>query len=438
MIPFASVLLAMMATQKLVEPQSPLIDAINSGNLPEIKKFLENKGNPNVGEVTTQKPNFTDGIAGGKKSPGRTALEMAVDRKSMQIVKLLLEARADPNRKGGYGWTPLMSACQNHQVEMINLLLKCGANPNLTNPFGDTAIVMAANRNLGSGLEALVKAGASLKNGIGDRAILTAVESSSEKAVLFLLDAGVNPNGKDRKGWTLLEIAVFDDYGNDGIIPALKSAGGKGRSRNELVAELKIQNAKYMKELEAKRSKNTRYSQISEKPTQEDLAIFRAVLVMLADDKDFDLSLEKLKIGKVVLVNEIGDRVNEYSETLINGDLDERKALDLDLAMRKDFLRRNGKSNIIDGLDLGDPKILVAKFSEVWGPRKELSTWDFLKKVGAKGWVTVQMPGYSLDRMQAFLRFSYGPTMHGASGTILLRKTGDKWKIVWKSQVFYS
>jgi ankyrin repeat protein len=60
---------------------------------------------------------------------GRTPLSYAVERDNSEVVKLLLDAKADSN--GGKLDAPLFCAIHNHDVGKAELLLKAGANPNM-------------------------------------------------------------------------------------------------------------------------------------------------------------------------------------------------------------------------------------------------------------------------------------------------------------------
>lgn len=56
-----------------------------------------------------------------------TPLMMAVSGGHIEIVKLLLEADANPNIIEGEGVTPLVEAVERNDIEMVKLLLKNGA-----------------------------------------------------------------------------------------------------------------------------------------------------------------------------------------------------------------------------------------------------------------------------------------------------------------------
>ena len=60
-----------------------------------------------------------------------TALQVAVDTRKVEIVRLLLEKGSHPDVEGGIAGTALKRASSNNDWTMINLLLDFGANPNI-------------------------------------------------------------------------------------------------------------------------------------------------------------------------------------------------------------------------------------------------------------------------------------------------------------------
>jgi len=81
-------------------------------------------------------------------SKGMTALMVAADRKDTEAVRLLLRYKADVNTQAGpYRWTALHVACkrsladrQPSTLEILKDLLKAGADPNIKDAFGQNAM----------------------------------------------------------------------------------------------------------------------------------------------------------------------------------------------------------------------------------------------------------------------------------------------------------
>ncbi|MDP6905668.1 MAG: ankyrin repeat domain-containing protein, partial [Verrucomicrobiota bacterium] len=70
-------------------------------------------------------------VAGGDD---RVPLEGALLYQNQELLRLLLEAGADPNRFDVVGDTPLSRAIMDNSTEIVKLLLEAGADPNLRNP----------------------------------------------------------------------------------------------------------------------------------------------------------------------------------------------------------------------------------------------------------------------------------------------------------------
>src|SRR5216684_202725 len=75
-----------------------------------------------------------------------TALHGAVARRDVEIVKMLLEAGADPNARQESGFVPLHDAAANGHAALVELLLKQGARADAKTDDGKTAGEMAAER----------------------------------------------------------------------------------------------------------------------------------------------------------------------------------------------------------------------------------------------------------------------------------------------------
>lgn len=86
---------------------------------------------------------------------------LATDRPDrLQLLRLLLESGADPNRRGINDWTPLHYAVGRRDLEAVRLLLANGADPTLRTRIDDyeSAIETAEQAGFDAGLALLQEA----------------------------------------------------------------------------------------------------------------------------------------------------------------------------------------------------------------------------------------------------------------------------------------
>ncbi|KAL5711323.1 hypothetical protein ACHQM5_021792 [Ranunculus cassubicifolius] len=105
---------------------TPLQRAACTGNLEVVKALLQHHANPNVCFPHVFSP-----------------LLASINVESLQCVKVLLEAGADPNAES-IGLTPLTMAASQQDTEIIKCLLEAGADPNVTNLEGMSPLEIAA------------------------------------------------------------------------------------------------------------------------------------------------------------------------------------------------------------------------------------------------------------------------------------------------------
>ena len=72
-----------------------------------------------------------------------TPVHSAVSRKHAEVVRILLDAGANPNVRQSAGWTPLHAAAMNGDLTSVELLLAAGADPNATNEEGRSVTDLA-------------------------------------------------------------------------------------------------------------------------------------------------------------------------------------------------------------------------------------------------------------------------------------------------------
>jgi uncharacterized protein len=150
---------------------------------------------------------------------GYTGLMAAAERGRVDIVKLLLDHKADPNVAGRDAGTALMLAAENNQPEIVKLLLDRGADPNRQDHNGWTALLKAAYQGNAKCIEIL----ASHTKQELDRALLVATLMERKDAVKVLLDNGAEVDFRASDGRTPLILAA--GKGNKEIVELLLQAG---------------------------------------------------------------------------------------------------------------------------------------------------------------------------------------------------------------------
>lgn len=132
---------------------------------------------------------------------GDRALPRAVANGNVEMVRILLEAGADPDLKGR-GFTPLgMSALQGH-VRIVRLLLKAGADVDRKSNDGNTPIIAATLMHRVDVVRELLAyhPDMTIWNREGRVSLGIAVEQGDTDIVTMMLAAGVDPNLMDRNG----------------------------------------------------------------------------------------------------------------------------------------------------------------------------------------------------------------------------------------------
>lgn len=79
-------------------------------------------------------------LASGDNLSGNKALHLCAANGHLELVRLLLEHKADVNVTNLSGSTPLHYASFNGQLEIVHELIKCHANPVVENKYGNTAL----------------------------------------------------------------------------------------------------------------------------------------------------------------------------------------------------------------------------------------------------------------------------------------------------------
>ncbi|MDR3378340.1 MAG: ankyrin repeat domain-containing protein [Verrucomicrobiae bacterium] len=217
---------------------SPLFAAVQNGNVKIIQMLLAAGADANVKNsdgqtvlnfsIQSSPELFQMLLAGGanpntEDSQGRTPLSYAAEQGMTNIVKLLLAAKAGPNR--GTLDAPLLGAIQKRDLTAAELLLQAGANPNAKGKVGwsvfmngslcdgswhksVTPLYFAATQDQLPMVQLLLKSKADPNNTETDgHPLLFSVLDHSE-IIHALLEAGADPNVADERGDSALHSAA--------------------------------------------------------------------------------------------------------------------------------------------------------------------------------------------------------------------------------------
>jgi len=182
---------------------------------------------------------------------GSTALIMASENGYHNIANILIAAKANIEAQSGWGFTALLSASDRGDELIVNELIGAGANVDHQCKLGRTALFYALEGDHGSIVNALIAAGANFElenlanaliaaganfelenqNEIGYTSLLRASERGYESVVNELITAGANIDHQSNDGYTALLCAVHEGYGS--IVNALIAAGANFELENK-------------------------------------------------------------------------------------------------------------------------------------------------------------------------------------------------------------
>jgi cytohesin len=172
-----------------LESMSPLYLAIVNSHPAVVRLLLEAKANPNA---THQ---------------GNPLLYPAL--RQPESMQALLEAGADPKARMGNGWDMLQEAVAENNLDATKLLLAHGADMKAVGRQGETALHLAAQRSSKEILQLLLKHSANLnaQDNEGRTPLFYAVLAAKEDTLTALLDAGADPNVRTTKEQSPLDSA---------------------------------------------------------------------------------------------------------------------------------------------------------------------------------------------------------------------------------------
>jgi ankyrin repeat protein len=142
---------------------SPLMGAVRDGHTQVVKVLLDYKAQVH-----------------GPPKASKTPLHLAAEKGYPQIAELLIEHNASPNRKDRTGNTPLYYATYNDHTQVMRMLIEAKGDVNQKIREG-TLLHLAAQRGSGEASRLLLKHGAKLevKNANGHRPLDVAINNGN-------------------------------------------------------------------------------------------------------------------------------------------------------------------------------------------------------------------------------------------------------------------
>ncbi len=166
--------------------QTPLLEAVARDDAPMVKALLQAGADPN-----------------GRDLRERSALTVAASLANRSVVPLLLEQGAALNTPSGGHDLPLREALRKGSLDDADALLRIGADVNATTAGGDKLLAEVA------GFHVSYSAGTSGKHDLLE----------------WLLRNGADPEGRDRRGRTALQIT--SSTADEESVRLLRQAGAK-------------------------------------------------------------------------------------------------------------------------------------------------------------------------------------------------------------------
>jgi ankyrin repeat protein len=99
-------------------------------------------------------------LQGTALESGATTVMQAVDMGDLEVLKLLLAAKGDPTKANQYGIGPLMSAEMQNKADVVDLLIQAGANVNAVDKSGTPVLYGSVQADNVAMFKAMLKAGA--------------------------------------------------------------------------------------------------------------------------------------------------------------------------------------------------------------------------------------------------------------------------------------
>jgi ankyrin repeat protein len=185
--------------QERMSQRTALHFAAEGGNMEVIKVLLDAKANPNAQDRT-----------------GKTPVTVAAERGKVDALKALLAAGGDANARDQVQGSPLLWASGLGGPDTVGILLGAGANPNIQDVNGMTPLMWAAGVGKPETVTMLLDKGADPKvtdRLTGENALMRAIRTGKVETVKILLAKKPDLEAKNAMGMTCFLMACA--YGND-------------------------------------------------------------------------------------------------------------------------------------------------------------------------------------------------------------------------------
>jgi FOG: Ankyrin repeat len=168
-----------------------------------------------------------------------SVIQVAAAASNTELVKRLIELGVNVNQADDSGHTPLISACirqsrseirKNQAALIVKMLLEAGADPKAGTDRNVTALLYAAEADNTEVIRLLLAAGADVNavaKNLETPLLKAALDSSDPEAVRLLLEAGANVNAAKRNETPLTNARQNRTPAAKAIIKMLEEAGAK-------------------------------------------------------------------------------------------------------------------------------------------------------------------------------------------------------------------
>ena len=165
--------------------QPSLITAVKQGDIQKVKSLL----NQGV-DINATEPSI-----------GATALFGASFKGQTDMVRILLEKKADPDIPSNNGYTPLYAAIQEGHTEIVDLLIEYETNLDIQSRNGWTALMKAVETRKSTMISKLLDTGAKIDiwNNQNATAMDIACQNKMYNVIKNMLEKGASPNATNNK-----------------------------------------------------------------------------------------------------------------------------------------------------------------------------------------------------------------------------------------------